>query len=371
MQGRRLRRIALSAFTMAALTAAPAACGGGSEGPSTLSQEDLITKVTPSVVKLSGRRGESGSGGSGVVIDARRGYVLTNAHVIAGLSALQAKVGDLASTQTAARVVAQAPCDDLALVKLVDVPANLRALALGNSSVRRGQHVTALGYPSSFEDPAAQTVVATSGTVSSPQVAAEPDPSLPRYPSTIQHQAPINPGNSGGPLVDDQARVIGLNTLGNTQQGGRAIQGQYYAISANHIKSLLPDLEAGRSTAYAGWALAPVQAIPIARIFATDPDWQAPRLGVTVAATLRATNAQGLYVLGSDTGSPAEDSDIVFGDMVTSLEGTSVRTVADVCDVLESHNLGDKLFVRGRYLNSAKNSDQVLHRWHARITLGG
>src|SRR5205085_9148340 len=101
-------------------------CGGG--GSSTLSQQDLITKVKPTVVELTGKREDQTVGGSGVVIDAKKGLVLTNEHVVAGVSALKVKVGDNAATAGPARVLAQAPCDDLAVVQLTTVPAGRKQI---------------------------------------------------------------------------------------------------------------------------------------------------------------------------------------------------------------------------------------------------
>jgi S1-C subfamily serine protease len=176
------------------------------------------------VVRIQGKEG----GGSGVVVDAERGLVLTNAHVAVGLEGTKARVGDDASTETPARLVAAAPCDDLAVMLLVNKPQNLQAIQLGDSSgVKQGDHVTVLGYPGTFEEQRlgenvnqAQQLVATDGNVSAVNVAATPDPSLPRFASTIQHQAPVNPGNSGGPLVNDKGQLVGINTLRNpaTQQ---------------------------------------------------------------------------------------------------------------------------------------------------------
>ena len=343
------------------------ACGGNDK----LSEEELIAQVRPSVVQITGRVGDSISSGTGVVIDARRGYVLTNAHVIAGASALRAKAGDRAATEGPARVVAQAPCEDLAVIAFSEPTAGLKALPLGDSSkVNLGQHVTALGYPVSFANPEQQRVVATDGTVSSTDVAAEPDPSLPRYASTIQHQAPVNPGNSGGALVDDDGKLIGINTLANTEQNNRAVQGQYYAISINHAKRFLPSLTAGRNSAYVGWSLAPLASVPVADVFAGDTDWTAgarARIGAETQAALERSNIDGMFVLGSDTGSTAQKADIIFGDLVTSIEGASVTSMKGACDILESKAVGDRLKVRGRYLNSAKDEGQVLHRWSAEI----
>jgi S1-C subfamily serine protease len=323
-----------------------AGCGGGG-GSSTLSQQDLIKQVKPTVVELTGKRGQDTVGGSGVVIDAKKGLVLTNGHVVAGVSALKAKVGDNASTAGPARILAQAPCDDLAVVQLTNVPPGLTQIKLGSSAkVKSGEQVTVLGYPASFSNPETQTVVSTNGTVSSPNVAAEPDPSLPKYPSTIQHQAPVNPGNSGGPLVNSQGELIGLNTLGNTQQGGRTIQGQYYAISIDRIKTLLPNLESGKNQAYVGWSLAPIDEINLSQEFASDPRVQNAKLGTTVQGFIRRDRTTGLYVLDRDTGSAAQQAKLGWGDLITSIEGTPVKSVGDACDILQSHGSGDKLLVR-------------------------
>ena len=347
-----------------------AGCGGGG-GSSTLSQQDLIAKVKPTVVELTGKQGQDTVGGSGVVIDAKRGLVLTNEHVIAGVSALKAKVGDNAATAGPARVLAQAPCDDLAVVQLVNPPAGLKQVKLGTSaSVKSGAPVTVLGYPASFSNPETQTVVSTNGTVSSINVAAEPDPSLPKYPSTIQHQAPVNPGNSGGPLVNAKGELIGINTLGNTQQNGRTIQGQYYAISMDRINSLLPNLEAGKSQANVGWSLAPVDQVNLTQVFSQDPDFQSARLGTAARSYLNRNGIKGLYVLDSTTGSPAKNAKLFFGDLITSIEGTPVKSVSDVCDIVQSHGPGDKLIVRGRYLNSTSTASKVLTvPWRTQLTL--
>jgi S1-C subfamily serine protease len=358
-------------WTGAALAAAAlvAGCGGGG-GSSTLSQQQLITTVKPSVVELSGKREEQTVGGSGVVIDAKRGLVLTNEHVVAGISALKAKVGDNAATAGPARVLAQAPCDDLAVVQLTNVPPGLKQIKIGSSAkVKSGEQVTVLGYPASFSNPETQTVVSTNGTVSSTNVAAEPDPSLPKYPSTIQHQAPVNPGNSGGPLVNSKGELIGINTLGNTQQGGRTIQGQYYAIAMDRISTLLPNLEAGKNQAWIGWSIAPVDQVTLSTAFAQDPVFQSAKLGTTVQNILNRDNVKGIYVIGSTTGSPAKNAKLGFGDLVLSIENTPVKSVADVCDILQSHGPGDKLLVRGMYLNSAANVNQVLVRWRTQVTL--
>jgi S1-C subfamily serine protease len=372
------RSLIPAATALVTLAAAVSGCGGsgkssGSKSATTaaLTQPQLVAKVAPSVVEISGQEGNLQVGGSGVVIDASRGLVLTNAHVVAGLASISAKVGDNASSEGPARVIATSPCDDLAVVQLIDKPTGLQALPLGSSAgVVSGQGVTALGYPASFANPTQQTVVSTTGTVSSPNVPADPSPDLPHYASTIQHQAPINPGNSGGPLVDQQGRLIGINTLGNTQQGGRAIQGQYYAISIDHIKQLLPALEAGHSQADVGWDLVPLNEVDLSQEFGQDPRWNDAGLGARVAqAVSKPPVSTGLYVRGAATGSPADKANLGYGDLIDHIEGTPVQTVADVCSIVQSHSPGSTLFVHGEYLNSASSSGKIFRGWTDHVTL--
>src|SRR5260370_20569710 len=206
--------------------------------------------ATPSTVSLTGKQGANIVGGTGWVYDGAKGLLVTNAHVVQGVAALKGRMSD--GSEIPAQIIGISPCDDLAVVRLTSVPPSLAALPLGDSKlVENGDNVTALGFPISFDDPATQKVVVTSGIVQSPNVPAQPGLSLPKFPSTIQHSATINPGNSGGPLLNDHGEVIGVNTLRNPEA-----QGQFYAIAVNAVKAAIPDLAAGNNKANAGWNLA-------------------------------------------------------------------------------------------------------------------
>jgi S1-C subfamily serine protease len=349
-----------------------AACGGGG-GDDALSQQEIIDKSKPSLVRLSGRSG----GGTGFVIDANRGLVLTNAHVVLGNEGLKARVGDQQGTDTPARVVGAAPCNDIAVVQLVNKPAELTALELGNSQdVKAGDHVTALGYPTSAQEQQtpgsqstqAQTVVANDGTVSSANIAASPGSDLPRFTQAIQTQVPINSGNSGGPLVNDEGQVVGINTFGST-----VAQNQNYAISVNAIKGILPQLQAGRSIANLGWNLEPVDQVNFPQVLSLDPDFRSPSLGARIKAFLdRPPKTTGLYVYGSQTGSPAREARIVFGDLIQAIEGEPVNSIQDVCDIVQAKSPGEKVAVTGRYLNSMNRANfgrLFYDRWRVTVTL--
>jgi serine protease Do len=275
------------------------------------------------------------------VVDSNHGWVVTNAHVVAGISALKVTFND--GTDSPGQVVAKDPCNDLAVVKIVNKPDTLPSLTIGDSgSVRAGDHVTAVGYPASFQSGPVPKPASTEGSVSTADQSAEPDPSLPKYPSLIQHQAQINPGNSGGPLVNDKAEVIGVNTLVNTIQGQRIIQGQSYSISSKKLKGSLSDLENGKSSNDAGWAILPTDDTLISVVeglggsFTTNP------------------SQKGMFVAGVDTGGPAEQGGVAAGDEVFRMEGTQVTTFQQVCDILLSHGSGSsvsadsyKVFVSG------------------------
>lgn len=342
-RNRRLLGIAIALGALALIAAIVALAMAGSSDDDKPTRAELVDDAKLGVVGLWGKVGDGTAAGTGVLIDADKRQVLTNAHVVSGLATLKAVLRD--RDTVSASVVGQSPCDDLAIVELRSVPDDVKALDLGDSAkVRSGDPVTALGYPEAFGSAEKQKVVATFGDVSSADVKnAEPDRSLPRYPHVIQHQATLNAGNSGGPLLDDDGDVIGINTLGNRGQQGE-VEGQNYAITANEVKSVIPDLEKGKNRDYAGWNLTPGSYFPYEEY-----------LDKARATALRrflsskgATNA--LVVTGVDTGSPAYKKKIAAFDVILNIEGTGVRSVRKVCDILQSHP-GQSIEVRGYSFN--------------------
>jgi serine protease Do len=219
------------------------------------SLETLVQQVSPSVVQVlvsgftavppqehadTALIGRQRSLGSGVIVDPE-GYIITNAHVVAG--AVRVRVVLFSSensnspqatlrsktTTMEARVVGVHEETDLALLKIE--ASGLPALPLGRyQDLHQGQMVFAFGSPQGLGNSV------TAGVVSS--IARQPD--LDRPLVYIQTDAPINPGNSGGPLVDIQGHVVGINAYILTEGGGN--EGLGFAIPSNVVRRIYGQL---------------------------------------------------------------------------------------------------------------------------------
>jgi S1-C subfamily serine protease len=191
------------------------------------------------------------SSGTGFVLDAGHGLVVTNFHVVNGGQAFRIGVdGDLRT----ARVASAAPCDDLAVLQ-VDDNSGLKSFPLGSQkNLKQGDQVVAVGFPAnaSLDD----NLTSTAGVVSAVQSSfREPSVDGPTYPNVVQTDAALNPGNSGGPLIDERKELVGVNTATITSIGGQPIQGQGYAIGVDRVKQVVGTLRTGRSQGWAGFGL--------------------------------------------------------------------------------------------------------------------
>ncbi len=231
----------------------------------------------------------------------------TVAHVVEGAAVIKIALADSTRTRPA-RVVGRSQCDDLAVLK-VDNTDGLKAATLGDSNAMKpGADVVALGYPFSFD--LGNDLSVNPGSISQLNVQLEP------YEELIKMDAAINPGNSGGPLVNVRGDVIGINTLGRS-----AAQNTNYAIEMSHAQPIIKQLEASQNRNYIGLNLV---ANEFSDFFGVEG---------------------GMAVIGVASGSPAAQAKVAPVDLLLKMEGKSIASAADVCNVLRSHTDGDVLAV--------------------------
>jgi len=170
--------------------------------------------------------------GSGIIVDASRGIIITNLHVIKDAHRIEIILSD--GRSHAARLVGYDEEYDLAVLQLSEPPQGLVDLEFADSArLEIGQRVLAIGNPFGLN----RTL--TTGIVSSLERTVR-SPGGIIMKGLIQTDAAINPGNSGGPLLDMEGRLIGINTAILSQSGDSA--GIGFAVPINQIKRVLPEL---------------------------------------------------------------------------------------------------------------------------------
>lgn len=243
------------------------------------------------------QRRRTQSAGSGVVVDAVQGYIVTNNHVIEGADEITVGFSD--GRVLNATLVGRDSQVDLAVLK-VD-PKGLKAIQFADSGkLRVGDFVVAIGNPFGLN----QTV--TSGIVSA---LGRSGLGIEGYEDFIQTDAPINPGNSGGALVDLAGKLVGINTAIFAPAGGNV--GIGFAIPANMVKAVLTQLVA-HGKVRRGYLGIEVQA-----------------LNADLAEAFGASRTEGVVVVQVDTDSPAGRAGIQPGDVIVTLGGRNIAKLGD------------------------------------------
>lgn len=236
---------------------------------------------------------ESASVGSGVVVDAKEGFVVTNAHVIDKATEITVTLKD--RRVFTADVVGRDPATDIALLK-IDADG-LHALPVGNSrDLRVGDYVLAVGNPFGL----GQTV--TSGIVSA---LGRSGLNVEGYEDFIQTDAPINPGNSGGALINLKGELIGINTAIIGPSGGNV--GIGFAVPTHMVAGIMDQL-----VAYGE--------VERGRIGVAIQD-----ITPTLADNLDIDVAHGALVNRVEKDSPADKAGLKAGDVVLALNGQDVE----------------------------------------------
>jgi S1-C subfamily serine protease len=291
--------------------------------PAELSWEDVVERLGTSVVLVradfpSTVVSYEGQGSGSGIVYTDDGYIITNAHVVSGAAAITVAAAGT-TRERSARIVGVSDCDDIAVLKIDDMDG-LEPATLGSSRDQRiGAEVAALGYPLG-------SAIGTDLTVSRGVISKLDEPLL-YFESLIQHDASLSPGNSGGPLVNRNAEVVGINTLGFDASVAQNIN---FAISMDQAKPVIETLQEGKNRHWLGMNLEPNLYL----------DYFGTEAGLVVAAI--------------SSGSSASSVGVRPAFLLTHLQGLSVNSKEDVCRILRSHKDGDAMKVEFMHITETE-----------------
>jgi S1-C subfamily serine protease len=279
------------------------------------------------------------STGSGFVLD-KDGTIATNAHVVDGATKVSVRFGDGASRP--ARILGVDKSTDLALLKIDPSGANLHPLALGSSrGLQVGDPTIAIGNPFGLD----RTL--TTGVVSALQRQIKA-PNGFTIDHVIQTDAAINPSNSGGPLLDATGRVIGINSQIETGSGGNGNVGIGFAIPIDTVKQKIHDLKTKGSVQYAYLG---VSSQTIDSSFGSLLPVKNGALVQTVTSGSPAAKAglRGGDITAQVGGTPVS----LGGDIITKVDGQTVKSADNLTSIVGRHEAGDK--VKVEFLRDGKS----------------
>lgn len=297
-----------------------------------------VKEVGPAIVGITtrvydrdmfNRRVEVGqSVGSGVLFD-KKGYIVTNNHVVSGSKEVNVCLSNGKTVQ--GKVVGTDPSTDLAVVK-IDGSDDLPVASFGDSdALQAGETAIAIGNPLGLEFQGTVTV----GVISALNRSLD---DIDQRFRLIQTDAAINPGNSGGALVTADGKVVGINSAKIAKEG---VEGMGFAIPINSAKGIIQQLiSSGKVTrAYLG-------------VYAADKDI-AQRYGYDW------DHDGGVLVMKVASRSPVSLTDIRPGDYILAIDGQSIDTVKGMRDILDTHKPGDRIKVTYEH-NGRKADTEVL-----------
>jgi Do/DeqQ family serine protease len=251
------------------------------------------------------------SAGSGVIVDAKNGYILTNNHVIENASEITVTLLD--NRSFSAKVIGSDEGADVAVLQAKQ--PNLVAMALGDSSkLEVGDYVVAIGNPFGLQHTVTAGIVSALG-----RTGINPD----GYEDFIQTDASINPGNSGGALVNLRGELVGINSAILSGSGGNI--GIGFAIPVNMAKGVMEQLiKYGQVK----------RGVLGVNIYNVTPD---------VAKEFGLSEATGALVAGVAPGSAAEKAGVKTGDIIVSINGTPMKTAAELRNSIGMLRIGDQV----------------------------
>jgi len=251
------------------------------------------------------------SAGSGVIIDAKNGYIITNNHVIENASDITITLLD--NRTFTAKVIGSDEGSDLALLQAKQ--PNLVEMSLGDSSrLEVGDYVVAIGNPFGLQHTVTAGIVSALG-----RSGINPD----GYEDFIQTDASINPGNSGGALVNLRGELVGINSAILSRSGGNI--GIGFAIPVNMVKGVMDQI-----VTYGEVKRGVLGVI----IYDVTPD---------VAKEYGLGEATGALVSGVVQGSSAEKAGVKTGDIITAINGATMKSAGELRNAIGMLRVGDKV----------------------------
>ena len=295
-----------------------------------LTAQEVYAAVNPSVVMVAvAIDEEKASIGTGVILT-EDGYVVTNAHVIAG--GLSAWVALDTGEVLDAELVGFDSNEDLALLKLVD-GQGLPAARLGDSDACVvGDQVYAIGNPLGVE----LRGTLTNGLISAidRQVTMEG-----RVMTMLQTTAALNNGNSGGPLINDRGQVIGINTM--KMSGGKTatatVEGLGFAVPTRRVVAVIND------------------------IMATGAFHGIPSLGIYVGQEMQADGAYQLVIYDVTEDYGAAEAGLLPGDVILAADGTEVHETWELLDLRGRHIVGESMVLTVQRGDQVFDADVTLY----------
>jgi Do/DeqQ family serine protease len=248
--------------------------------------------------------------GSGVIIDGKRGFILTNTHVIERSGNIKVVLED--EREFEAKIVGADPDSDLAVLQ-INSPTRLPAIEMGSSNdLMIGETVIAIGNPFGFS----HTV--TTGVISAVDRSIRTDERV--FLDFIQIDASINPGNSGGPLLNINGDLIGINTAIYAKA-----QGIGFAIPINKAKKIISDL------------------IQFGEVIQTWIGITVQNLNKKLAGYLKVPGKKGVMVKALEPDSPASSAGLKEGDIILAIGNKKINSVQEYWSVKKTYAAGDTL----------------------------
>ena len=251
------------------------------------------------------------SAGSGVIVDAKNGYIITNHHVVENASEITITLLD--NRSFTAKVIGTDEGADVAVLQAKQ--PNLTAMALGDSTrLEVGDYVVAIGNPFGLQHTVTAGIVSALG-----RTGINPD----GYEDFIQTDASINPGNSGGALVNLRGELVGINSAILSRSGGNI--GIGFAIPVNMVKGVMDQLiKYGQVK----------RGVLGVNIYNVTPD---------IAKEFGLTESSGALVAGVAPGSAADRAGVKTGDIITSINGVSMKDAGELRNTIGMLRVGDKV----------------------------